>query len=132
MLKNAVIAAGIFGFVGVAMGAFGAHAMKDSLVRSGLLSTYQTASLYCLVHALALLGVGVLDIVSPSSKTAIRLRWATRCFVFGIGIFSGSLWALAIFEIKWLGAITPVGGVILLAGWCSVLLAGISRHSAPE
>ena len=132
MFKNAIIVAGMLGFVGVAMGAFGAHALKARLLESNLTDVYRTASLYCLVHALALLAVGALQLVSTQEKATRRLRWASLFFLLGTLIFSGSLWVLAIFEMRWLGMLTPLGGLTLLAGWVSVLLSGLAIQSEPE
>lgn len=102
-----VIAAGLLGFTGVALGAFGAHALKDTLAAGGHTATWQTAVLYHLIHAVALLAL-------PPGK------WAGRCWIAGIVLFSGSLYALALGGPKILGPITPLGGVLLLAGWALV------------
>ncbi len=100
--------AAVTGFLAVALGAFGAHGLKATLEQNGTLAIWQTGALYHLVHAVVLL---VLAQRATVTKLPIIL------FVAGIVIFSGSLYALAITNIKWLGAITPFGGVSLLAGW---------------
>ena len=110
---------GIFGFLGVGAGAFGAHALKTRLP-ADLLAIFETGSRYCLIHAVVLLGLAVLFQKDPSP-------WISRsvfCFALGIIIFSGSLWTLALTNIRWLGAITPLGGVSLLLGWLFLAIAG--------
>jgi len=108
---NWIRVAGIFGFFGVALGAFGAHGLKDVLSPDRL-PIYQTAVLYHLVHTLSLLGYGFLV-----RAQTIQKMWPGVCFSIGIILFSGSLYALAITGIQWLGAITPLGGLLFLAGW---------------
>ncbi|HEX4666609.1 MAG TPA: DUF423 domain-containing protein [Chthoniobacterales bacterium] len=101
------LAAG-FCFLAVALGAFGAHALKGTLENHHMTEVWKTAVLYHFVHALALLILAVLPTVS---------RAAASLFVAGIVIFSGSLYLLALTNVKWLGAITPLGGLCFLAGW---------------
>ena len=96
-----------FGFLAVALGAFGAHGLKNTL------ATWQTAALYHLVHAAVMLAI--------ASRETLHI-WAWRLFAIGVVIFSGSLYALALSNVKVLGAITPVGGVCLLAGWLALML----------
>jgi len=100
--------AAVFCFSGVALGAFGAHALKDTLQANATTEVWKTAVLYHFVHALALLVLALLP--GPS-------RVAGGLFATGIVIFSGSLYLLAVTNIKWLGAITPLGGLCFLAGW---------------
>ncbi len=102
-----------FGFFAVALGAFGAHGLKDVLVQNDTLSVWQTAALYHLVHSVLLLAL--------ASREPLRM-WAWRWFAAGIVIFSGSLYALAISNVKILGAVTPLGGVCLLLGWLTLVL----------
>ena len=115
--------AGLFGFLGVASGAFGAHALEDQL-DAKMMATFKTASHYCLVHASALLGVAALSVLQPSSS----VRNAGWFFVFGIAIFSGTLWALVLTGHRWLGAITPIGGTALIIGWALLVFAGWRKH----
>jgi uncharacterized membrane protein YgdD (TMEM256/DUF423 family) len=103
-------------FIGVAAGAFGAHALKARLAPD-LLAVFDTGSRYQLIHALALLAVGWACQRWPESP----VRWAGWSFVAGTVLFSGSLYALALTGVRALGAVTPFGGVAFLAGW--VLLA---------
>ena len=105
-----------YGFLGVALGAFGAHALKARLSVETL-AVWQTAVQYQFWHALALLGVGILALQQPRSA----LDWAGVAFAAGVLVFSGSLYALCLSEVRALGAITPVGGVLLLAGWVALL-----------
>lgn len=104
--------AAVYGFLGVAFGAFGAHAIKTKL-SADMLAVYRTGVDYNFYHALALLAVGVLARMRPSGL----LNAAGACFALGTLLFSGSLYALALSEVRALGAITPVGGLLFLAGW---------------
>lgn len=112
--------AAIFGFLGVALGAFGAHALKDRL-SPDMLAIYQTGVQYQVIHALALLLVGI-------GLRGRAATWSGRLFVGGIVIFSGSLYALALSGVKVLGAITPLGGVCFLAGWAMVFVAAGAKN----
>jgi len=112
------------GFLAVAAGAFGAHALRDRL-SPDMLSVFQTGASYEMYHALALLAVGLLlGRFSVGGST-----WLTASgwlFVSGTLLFSGSLYALALSGLSWLGAITPLGGVAFLLGWLT-LAVGIWR-----
>jgi uncharacterized membrane protein YgdD (TMEM256/DUF423 family) len=124
-MKHLVMTGGIFGFLGVAIGAFGAHALKAVLAANEMTQTFQTGVQYHLTHALALLLVSALY---PHLKPNRGLRTVGWLFTAGILLFSGSLYALAITNIKILGAITPLGGVCFLAGWF-LLIATASRQT---
>ncbi|MBZ0167365.1 MAG: DUF423 domain-containing protein [Candidatus Omnitrophica bacterium] len=102
----------IFMFTGVALGAFGAHALKEKM-SDYYLGIYQTGVLYQFIHALALFVVAWLSTVSTDPKIAVGGSF----FVAGIILFSGSLYALAITQMKLLGAVTPLGGLSFLIGW---------------
>lgn len=104
-------AAALFGFLGVALGAFGAHGLEKLLEKNDRVDTWHTAVLYHLVHAVALLAL------SQSEKASKVAGWS---FIGGILIFSGSLYILAVTNIRWLGAITPFGGLAFLVGWIMV------------
>ena len=112
--------AGLFGALGVAIGAFGAHALHDALARAGRLDTFETAVRYQFYHALALLAVGVLWAARPELRA---LGTTGALWAGGIVVFSGSLYALCFTGITKLGAVAPVGGLLLLGGWVSLLLA---------
>ncbi len=109
-----VLAAG-FAFTAVAAGAFGAHALKERL-SSESLGIFETGARYQMYHALALFVVAW----AGTRWEAGQFAWSGWLFVAGIVIFSGSLYLLALTGMKWLGAITPIGGVCLLAGWLSL------------
>lgn len=112
--------AALFGGLGVAIGAFGAHALHQMLERAGRLDTFETAVRYQLYHALALLAIGVLWAARPELRT---LGTTGALWLGGIVVFSGSLYALCFTGITKLGAVAPVGGLLLLAGWLSLALA---------
>jgi uncharacterized membrane protein YgdD (TMEM256/DUF423 family) len=108
----------VSGFISVAAGAFGAHALRSRLTPE-YLGVFETAARYQMYHALALLAVAW-AITRGSGSTA---QWAGWLFVVGTVLFSGSLYALALSGIRWLGAITPLGGVAFLAGWLCLALS---------
>lgn len=107
-----LLLAAISGFLCVALGAFGAHALKDTLASYGR-DIYEKAVLYQMFHTVALLIVGMLQRQSATLALA-PVGWL---FCLGILLFSGSLYILAITGVKWLGAVTPFGGLAFLAGW---------------
>lgn len=117
MEKVFMVLASVFGGLAVALGAFGAHALSSRLSES-LLNTFEIGVRYQFYHALALVAVVVALGRWPNSPPAV---WAGWLFVAGIVIFSGSLYVLVFSGVRWLGAITPIGGVAFIAGW--VLLA---------
>lgn len=108
------------GFLGVAAGAFGAHGLREKL-SPDLLEIYETAVHYHLVHALALLATAW---VAARTDTAVA-RAAGWLFVAGILIFSGSLYVLSMTGLRWMGAVTPLGGLAFLAGWASLFWASM-------
>ena len=114
-MKNQVARAiaAILGFLGVFFGAFGAHVLKGLLEQLGTAQVWQTAVLYHLMHAVVLL---VLSGWRPLPRFAYFL------ILVGVMIFSGSLYALALTNFKWFGAITPLGGVGMLSGWLTLAL----------
>ncbi|HET7321773.1 MAG TPA: DUF423 domain-containing protein [Longimicrobiaceae bacterium] len=109
----------IFAFLAVAAGAFGAHALR-ARVPADLLAVYETGARYQMYHALALLAVAWALTRWPGSPAV----WAGWLFVAGIVLFSGSLYLLAITGVRWLGAITPLGGLAFLAGWLLLAWSG--------
>ena len=117
--KTFITIAAISGLLAVAIGAFGAHGLKGR-VAEDLLAVYQTGVHYHFYHTLALLSVGILLLHYPQASL---LHWSGWLFVVGMLIFSGSLYVLAVTGIRWLGAITPIGGVALIIGWLVLALA---------
>jgi uncharacterized membrane protein YgdD (TMEM256/DUF423 family) len=110
----------LLGGLGVAIGAFGAHALRDSLAKAGRLDTFETAVRYQFYHVLALLAIGVLWALRPELRTLGTTGWL---WLGGILIFSGSLYALCFTGITKLGAVAPLGGLLFMAGWVSLILA---------
>lgn len=110
-------------FAAVALGAFGAHALRARLTPD-MLAVWQTAVLYHAWHALGLFGVGLLLLQWPERGL---LAIAGGLFIAGILLFSGSLYALALTGVRGLGAVTPFGGVAFLAGWVAVAVACLKR-----
>ncbi len=108
--------------LGVALGAFGAHALRASLSPSDI-EIFETAVRYQMYHAVALFGVAWLatKLVDP------LMHWAGWLLVAGTVVFSGSLYLLVLTGTRWLGAITPVGGLMLVAGWLLVVVALLRR-----
>ena len=117
-MKLFAILGALFGGLGVAAGAFGAHALRARL-DPRMLEVFETAVRYQMFHALALFAAAWLW--QQTSTTAAQVAgWA---FVAGILLFSGSLYALALTGVRGLGAITPIGGVAFLVGWAALALA---------
>ena len=105
-------------FISVAAGAFGAHTLKQAL-DSDMLAVYHTAVDYQFFHSLGLILIGILHKISPRRAHSVA-AWA---MLVGIMIFSGSLYILSMTGIKWLGMITPIGGICFLAAWLIVALS---------
>ena len=123
MIKIFISLAAIFGGSSVAAGAFASHALKEKLSERAL-EIFEVGARYQMYHALALLLVAILLGQSQtSSTTLIASGWL---FIIGIFIFSGSLYALSLSDIKILGAITPLGGVAFIAGWGALAIAAFS------
>ena len=117
-----IVTGALLAFLGVVLGAFGAHALKTR-IDADLLAVYQTGVQYHLMHALGVILVGVLVQILPPSKWLPIAGWA---MIVGVVLFSGSLYALSLTGIRGLGAITPVGGLALLAAWLLVV-AGVAK-----
>ncbi len=111
----------LYGFLGVACGAFGAHALRTRL-SGDMLAVWKTAVEYQMFHALTLLAVGLL-LRAGGSSTLLNVSGA--CFTGGVLLFSGSLYALALSGVRVLGAITPLGGLLFLIGWALLLLVAL-------
>ncbi len=110
--KWMVLLGALYGFIGVAFGAFGAHALRSRLTPE-LLAVWRTGVEYQFWHALALIAVGLLATTRPG-PLANAAGW---CFAIGVLLFSGSLYALTLSGVRVLGAVTPVGGLLFLIGW---------------
>jgi len=117
--RIALVLAGTLLFAAVALGAFGAHALRARLAPD-LASVYQTAVQYHFWHALGLLGVAILLAQRPASAALAAAGWL---LVAGIVLFCGSLYALAITGVRGFGAVTPLGGVAFLAAWAALAWA---------
>lgn len=137
-MRRALLFAGILGFVAVATGAFGAHGLKDGLLpkrfpdapteAAKMLDVWNTACDYALAHALALLALAALG----DRLGGKALGAACWLFLAGTVIFSGTLWLLVLSDVRVLGAITPIGGLLLLCGWVACALAARSPAPNPE
>jgi uncharacterized membrane protein YgdD (TMEM256/DUF423 family) len=101
-------------FLAVAFGAFGAHALRSTLETRGMLDVWNKAVLYHFIHAIALFALALYG-------TANRGAW--WLFFAGILVFSGSLYVMALTNLRWLGAVTPFGGLCFLAGWAWLIIA---------
>jgi uncharacterized membrane protein YgdD (TMEM256/DUF423 family) len=117
------ILGGFSGGVSVALGAFGAHALKSRL-RPVRLETFETGVHYQMIHALALLGASYAASQWPASSFPSLAGWL---FFAGTLLFSGSLYLLVLSERRWLGAITPFGGLAFIAGWVCLALAALGQ-----
>jgi uncharacterized membrane protein YgdD (TMEM256/DUF423 family) len=114
---NRLVTAGFLGAIAIALGAFGAHALKDRLTLiPEAAGWWQTATFYLLTHAIAI------------GAVAARSAWPARLWAVGSVIFAGTLYAMTLGAPRWLGAVTPVGGSLLIAGW--VVLAWTSRRES--
>lgn len=113
---------GVAAFLAVALGAFGAHALKSRLAPE-MLAVWHTGVEYHLFHALGLLACGLVAAQLPDSAL---LKWSGWLMLAGILLFSGSLYALALSGERWLGALTPVGGIAFLAAW-ALFIAAVVR-----
>ena len=116
-MKKFIIFGAVNGFLSVAFGAFGAHILEGRVSEYGM-DIWQKAVTYQMSHALALLFVALL--VSRYGMQSL-LKWTGYAFLFGIIVFSGSLYILALTKISMLGAITPIGGISFLVGWILVI-----------
>ncbi len=123
-----LVSGALLGFLGVAAGSFGAHGLKSLLESNGQSANWETAVRYCLFHAIALVIVGILAGLPQASGARGLVSAAGWNFLVGTAIFSGMLAALALSGVKILGAIVPIGGVLLLVGWaCLAAAAWLSK-----
>jgi uncharacterized membrane protein YgdD (TMEM256/DUF423 family) len=119
--------AAVNGFLVVALGAFGAHSLRD-LLSEAAVKTYQTAVLYHAIHALTIFACAVLLFYAQPS----RVHLAAWLFLAGIVLFCGSLYLLAATGIRWFGAVTPFGGIAFLAGWALLVFSVPYPSSSPH
>ena len=122
MNRTLLTIAGTLGFSAVLLGAFGAHGLRDK-VAPPMLEIYRTGVLYHLVHAVVVL------VVAFAADRLRRPRLVAGLFTAGIAIFSGTLYLLAITGVMKLGAVTPIGGVLLMAGWAALIAEGFRRST---
>jgi uncharacterized membrane protein YgdD (TMEM256/DUF423 family) len=123
-----LVAGAGFAMLAVMIGAFAAHGLKQVLDTYSL-GLFETASRYQMYHAIGLLIVAVISTIPQFSPR--WLKFAAFAFILGIVLFSGSLYLLALSGIKWLGAITPLGGVAFLFGWLALIVAAL-KHTTPS
>jgi uncharacterized membrane protein YgdD (TMEM256/DUF423 family) len=120
MIRGLIAAGAVLGFVGVSVGAFGAHALRRRMPEERI-ALLRTGVEYQLWHATASI-VAAIVAARLSTDVATAAGW---CFVAGVIMFSGSLYGLALTGQRWWGVVTPIGGVTLLAGWVLLALAAI-------
>ncbi len=118
MERTWITAGAALAFLAVAAGAFGAHALKAQLSDEAL-GWFETAARYQMYHALGLLALAAL---AARLQGGMAVTWTGWLFVVGTVLFSGSLYLLALTGVRWLGAITPLGGVCFLAGWALLVV----------
>jgi uncharacterized membrane protein YgdD (TMEM256/DUF423 family) len=129
MHKKNLIAGIIFGGLAVALGAFAAHGLEKLTTDAKTLHGFRTGVEYQMYHAFALIAVAILFEKFPSRW----LKWAGNCFIAGVILFSGSLYLLTVLKIqdstavKFVGPVTPLGGVFFIAGWLFLLLAVLRK-----
>ena len=122
-LKIIFLFAAFAGALGVALGAFGAHALRGS-IEPRLMETFQTAVQYQLIHALALL---LVSLTMGWLGQSLSFEISAYAFMAGIILFSGSLYGLVLTEMRWLGPVTPLGGLCLIVGWLALLGGGFRQ-----
>ena len=130
MHKNYIALAALLGGLTVAIGAFGAHGLQRITSDLAILNSYQTAVHYQMYHVLGLLAIGIL---AEKYRSAL-LNWAGGLFLAGIFFFSGSIYILTWLKIngmntRWIGPVTPLGGVLFITGWLLLMLAVLRRKN---
>ncbi len=120
MAKLFITLSAFSGMLAVIFGAFGAHGLRNRL-DDYLMGVFETAVQYHFYHTLAMLAVGIIALHQPHT---VLLKSAGWLFLIGILVFSGSLYILALTGVKWLGAITPLGGLSFIAGWACLAAVG--------
>ena len=122
MQKFALFAGSINAMLAVILGAFGAHGLKGRLTEE-MLSVYQTGVQYHFYHSLGLIIIGVVAFYLPASTL---LKWSATVMLAGIVLFSGSLYLLALTDVRWLGMITPLGGIAFIVAWLLLAKAALN------
>lgn len=130
MKNNWILISGVFGFLGVALGAFGAHGLKNKLDADSI-RVFQTGVHYHMTHAIALFALSLALNVSPTLGESRWTAIAAWSWIFGIVVFSGSLYALTLTGQTKFGAITPIGGLGFLLGWISIAILGFRLSTKP-
>jgi uncharacterized membrane protein YgdD (TMEM256/DUF423 family) len=119
-----LLLAALSALTGVGLGAFGAHGLKNSLSPE-MLAVYQTGVTYQMWHALGLMGISLLQQQTAESKLIV---WSGWLMFIGIIVFSGSLYLLAILNLKWIGIITPIGGVSFIVAWVLIAIFATQKQ----
>jgi hypothetical protein len=127
--RTLLLLAALFGASGVLLGAFGAHALKFILTQGGMIDVWDTAVRYQLIHAVGLIALSGIYSNPEWIVSKPKLIWVVRLWSIGVVLFSTSLYLLAIGGPRWLGPITPLGGISLIAGWVQLGLASLKRKN---
>lgn len=125
LLRLPMIAGAFFALTAVMAGAFGAHGLRN-LVSERSLDVFHTAVSYQVYHGIALV---LVTLLSGFGFPRRLLRWGSGFFLAGIVLFSGSLYALVLTNIHWIGPVTPMGGLCFMIGWALLLIAGVRRQA---
>lgn len=123
LMRFPIIIGALFALTAVMAGAFGAHGLRN-LVSEHSLEVFQTAVTYQMYHGIALV---LISLLSGFGLSRCLLGSAAGLFVLGIGLFSGSLYTLVLTDIRWVGPVTPMGGLCFMIGWALLLTAGARR-----
>lgn len=124
--RRCLVAGAVLMAIGVLLGAFGAHVLQSQL-EPRRFASFQTGVQYHVMHALGLL---ILALVARVTGETVRLRWSARLMLAGIAFFSGSIYLMTAGAPRWLGMVTPVGGVSFMAAWALLAWHGLSREVA--
>ena len=119
-----LISGGCLALLAVMAGAFGAHGLRGLVSERGL-EVFQTAVTYQMYHSIALILAAVLSGMGLSRKL---LGWAAGFYLAGILLFSGSLYLLVLTDVRWVGPVTPIGGLCFMVGWVLLIMSGIGRN----
>jgi uncharacterized membrane protein YgdD (TMEM256/DUF423 family) len=122
--RMTLVTGAVLGCLAVVLGATGAHALKPTLMALGKVDTFELANRYHFYHAVALLICGLL---MKTTSSVSSLRYAAWCFLMGVVLFSGSLYLLCFYKAGWLGPVTPLGGLGMIAGWGLLAWAALKK-----